>query len=41
MAKVKSYRINPKEKHRIINDFFEIISNLKSKKEIVDFLWVF
>lgn len=37
MAKVKSHRIDPKEKYRIINEFFEIISNLKSKKEIVDF----
>ncbi len=37
MAKIKSYQIDPREKYRIINDFFEIIFNLKSKKEIVDF----
>lgn len=37
MAKVKSYQIDPREKYRITNDFFEIISNLKSKKEIIDF----
>ncbi len=37
MTKVKSYRIDPREKYRITSEFFEIISNLKSKKEIIDF----
>ncbi len=37
MAKVKSHEINAKERHKIIGNFFDIIANLKSKKEVVDF----
>jgi TrpR-related protein YerC/YecD len=37
MAKVKSNSFDPKEKYKIIGEFFEIISGLKSKKEIIDF----
>lgn len=37
MAKVKSHEINSKERYKIIGNFFDIIANLKSKKEVVDF----
>jgi len=37
MPKVKIHAIKPKEKYQIIGDFFEIISELKSKKEVIDF----
>jgi uncharacterized protein YerC len=38
MAKVKVYSIDSKEKYRIFGEFFEVITNLKNKKEAVDFL---
>lgn len=38
MAKVKVYAVDPREKHRIIGELFEIIVNLKTKKEVVGFL---
>ena len=37
MPKVKTHLVDPKEKYRIIGEFFELVSGLKSKKEIVDF----
>lgn len=37
MGKIKAYEIDPKEKYKIVEDFFELVSGLKSKKEIVDF----
>ncbi|MCX6765911.1 MAG: YerC/YecD family TrpR-related protein [Candidatus Moranbacteria bacterium] len=37
MAKVKTHLVDRKEKYRIIGEMYEIISNLKTKKEIVDF----
>jgi uncharacterized protein YerC len=37
MPKVKPHEIDKKEKYEIIGNFFEIISNLKSKKEVIDF----
>lgn len=37
MSKVKVHFVENKEKYAIIGEFYEIIANLKSKKEIVDF----
>lgn len=37
MAKVKPYEINKKEKNQVINDLFDSIDKLKTKKEIVKF----
>lgn len=37
MSKVKPHLINKNEKYKIIGNFFEIISGLKSKNEIIDF----
>lgn len=37
MAKVKPHAIDPKEKFEAIDNLFEVISNLKTKNEIVDF----
>lgn len=37
MAKIKPHQIDPKQKYVAINDLFEVISELKTKKEIVDF----
>lgn len=37
MAKVKVYNIDPREKYKIIEEFFEIIAGLKNKKEVIDF----
>lgn len=37
MAKVNPYQIDSKKKYIVINDMFEVISGLKTKKEIVDF----
>ena len=37
MPKVRYSAISQKEKYQIIGDFFEIISELKSKKEVIDF----
>ena len=38
MAKVNPYQIDHKEKYVAIDGMFEVISKLKTKKEIVDFL---
>jgi len=38
MAKVKTDDVNPREKYHIIGNFFDIVSNLGSKKEAIDFL---
>lgn len=37
MGKIKTHEIDPKEKYKITGDFFEIILNLKLRKEIVNF----
>jgi TrpR-related protein YerC/YecD len=37
MAKVKPHTIDPKEKFKAIDSLFNVIVNLKTKKEIVDF----
>jgi len=37
MAKVKPHAIDPKEKFEAIDNLFDVISNLKTKNEIVDF----
>lgn len=36
-GKVRVHLIDNQEKYEIVGDFFEIISGLKSKKEIIDF----
>ncbi|PIP28248.1 MAG: hypothetical protein COX29_02215 [Candidatus Moranbacteria bacterium CG23_combo_of_CG06-09_8_20_14_all_35_22] len=38
MAKVKVYSIDKKEKVYIIDELFEVLSGLKTKQEIIDFL---
>lgn len=38
MPKVKVYSIDAKKRYKIIGDLFEIIANLKTKKEVVEFL---
>ena len=38
MGKVKVHEIDEKEKYKIIWDFFGLVFDLKSKKEVVDFL---
>lgn len=37
MGKIRAHEIDSKEKYKITGDFFEIILNLKLRKEIVDF----
>jgi len=37
MSKVRFNKINPREKYQIIGDFYEIVANLKSRKEVIDF----
>lgn len=37
MVKVKFHSINKEERYKAIGNFFNVISNLKSKKEITDF----
>ena len=37
MPKVRPHLIDKKEKYKVIGRFFEIVSNLKSKKEVIDF----
>ena len=36
MAKIKPYSVPIKERRRIIGDFFGLVSNLKTKQEIID-----
>ncbi len=38
MSKVKIYSIDNKEKRRILDELFEVITDLKTKSEVVDFL---
>lgn len=38
MPKVKVYSINKDERYRVIGEFFELIVNLRTKKEVIDFL---
>lgn len=37
MAKVKFHSVDKKERYRIIGNLFNVITNLHSKKEIIDF----
>jgi len=37
MPKVKVYSLNPQEKYKLFGELFEIIANLKGKKEVIDF----
>lgn len=37
MAKVRTHLVDKEEKYRIIGEFFEIVSNLKTKDEVVGF----
>jgi TrpR-related protein YerC/YecD len=37
MAKVKPHSIDPKEKYEAVDNLFDVISKLKTKKEVVDF----
>jgi len=39
MGKVKVYSISRVEKRRIFDELFEVISNLKTKAEAIDFLF--
>lgn len=38
MPKVKVYSVNPREKYRITSELFEVIANLRTKKEVIEFL---
>lgn len=38
MPKVKVYSVNRDERYRIIGELFELVANLKTKKEVIDFL---
>ncbi len=37
MAKVKTHLIGKKERYKIVGEFFEIVSNLKNKDDVVGF----
>lgn len=37
MPKVKSHEIDSRERYKIVGEFYEIVSNLKNKKEVIDF----
>ena len=37
MAKVKVYSIPKKERYQLIGEFFDIVAQLKTKQEIIDF----
>jgi TrpR-related protein YerC/YecD len=38
MPKVKVHLVDKKERYRIVGELFEIITNLRTKKEVIDFL---
>lgn len=38
MPKVKVYSVDPREKYRITGELFEVIANLRTKKEVIEFL---
>lgn len=38
MGKVRVYSVNKKEKQKIEDEFFEIVSSLRSKQEVFDFM---
>lgn len=38
MSKVKVHLVDKKERYRIIEELFEVITNLRTKKEVIDFL---
>lgn len=38
MAKVKVHEINKKERYKIIEELFELIANLRTKQEVIEFL---
>lgn len=37
MSKVRTCDISPNERYRILGEFFEIVANLKNKKDTIDF----
>lgn len=37
MAKVQIHSVDEKERFKMVGEFFEIVNNLKTKKEIIDF----
>ncbi len=37
MAKVKVYSIPKKERYQLVGEFFDIVAQLKTKQEIIDF----
>lgn len=37
MAKVKAQKIDKKERYEMIGDFYDIVTNLKTKKEVIGF----
>lgn len=37
MAKVKVHLIDKESRYKIIGDFYDVLTNLKTKKEIIDF----
>ncbi len=37
MAKVKVYSISKEERYQLVGEFFEIVSQLKNKQEVIDF----
>lgn len=38
MSKVKVYSVDKNERYRMVGDLFELIVNLRTKKEVIDFL---
>jgi len=38
MSKIKVYQVDKKERYRIVGELFEVICNLKTKQEVIDFL---
>lgn len=38
MSKVRVYSIDKNERYRMVGDLFELIVNLRTKKEVIDFL---
>lgn len=38
MPKVKVHAINKNERYRVVGELFELIVNLRTKKEVIDFL---
>jgi len=38
MSKVRVYSIDKNERYRVVGEFLELIVNLRTKKEVIDFL---